>query len=187
MLTTRFIIIGQLGFLASLTYCVWLLPEGLSANDGISFYGDQPATLLPYNMAIASLVLSYGLFALTLPRFGSFKVLKYLMYLGLLSMVIILATPYKVSPSFHWFHVASTIALIAITVILALWLLFAVWWDSLNLVLLLGLSLATAVAFLYVRPDQGYLIYAETAFQLIFATMLARSVSKAVMHVGKNP
>ena len=48
----RYIIYGQSCFVAGLIVCLALKPHGLTANEGLSYYGVYRETILPYTLML---------------------------------------------------------------------------------------------------------------------------------------
>ncbi len=173
----RYIVYGQVVFLASLVACALLLPQGLAANDGFSYYGVHLRTVLPYSVGMVLLAWFYlkatRLFSLVLVA----KVATYIIYVLLALLVMMVATPYRLNATFHWLHVFATFGIFGLQVALSIWLVMMVRWDGLNILLLILLVTEVALAAYSLQPVSGFLIQYETAFQVTFSILLARSIA----------
>src|SRR5262249_43783673 len=115
----RYLLVGQVGFVAFLALCALIDPTGLQANHGWSYYVDHNQTLVPYVLAFTTLI------ALTLraarllddslaPGFATG--LRYL------SVFLDVATPDTVNSFFYWAHDATSALLFLYELGFSIWL-----------------------------------------------------------------
>jgi len=168
----RIVLCGQIGFLAFLLLAILIKPAGLAANDGISYYGARKETVLFFAFSIGALCVSYYLLAQRLK--GSAKYLPLRIGSFLLPSLYLTSvfTPYDVDRKFHFIHVAVSIVIFALQIMLAVWIATILNWSNLNVILLILLALEGCAALFFVQPASGILLQAETAFESTFALMV---------------
>ncbi len=176
-----YFVLGQLSFFAALVVCLLLLPQGLWANHGFSYYGDYAITTLPYRLAF--LVCGGGtlLASFFLPRGMPCRVLKYafwlmpVLYLGIVITTVPHAAPN--SALLDNIHRGIGVTLFVLQFGLGAWLAGRNLRDGINQLLLVLLflgGLASLLALLYIIH---YLIEAQMFFQLAFALLILRALS----------
>lgn len=172
----QILLIGQLGFLLFLAVCIGLIPRGLSANDGICYYGTQNQTLIPFALSIGSIIVSSFVFGKRIWHERSLRPIAYVYFLLPVLLLAVTITPYDYSKTFHFIHVAVTILIFVVQMLLAIWILVARRWDSINIALLLLMAIEGLVSLYYVGPAHGLLLQAETAFQVTFAGLVYKNL-----------
>ncbi|GAA4566400.1 hypothetical protein [Planotetraspora kaengkrachanensis] len=168
---------GQVCLLVGLLLCVALMPEGLGANNGMSFYGVHWETFLPY----AAGLLSAALFtrralhdaAAASPAPG--KVRHAADAFAVLLAGIIL-TPYTVSGAVDWTHRLLGALLFALQLTLAVRLLAWAHADAFGGAFLLVQLVGGVIAAIYVLQDDGFLLQGEATFQFGFGALLIRTI-----------
>ena len=121
----RYLLLGQLGFVAFLALCAIIDPTGLRANHGWSYYVGRDETLVPYLLAFTTFI------ALTLraarllddssaPR-GFSTGLRYLSVF----LVLDVATPDTVNAFFYWAHDATSALLFLYELGFSVWIVAA--------------------------------------------------------------
>ena len=121
----RYLLLGQIGFVAFLGLCALIDPTGLRANHGWSYYVGRNETLVPYLLAFTTFI------ALTLraarllddssaPR-GFSTGLRYLT----LFLVLDVATPDTVNAFFYWAHDGTSALLFLYELGFAVWIVAA--------------------------------------------------------------
>jgi hypothetical protein len=170
------LVLGQACLLAGLLVCVALKPDGLGANDGISYYGIYRQTVIPYAIAIiGSALLTRRALRAVAPLFPSPGYLRGLAgWLAAMSVGVVL-TPYSLDTLFDWVHTMLGTAVFALQLVLAgqvhRWTGGDGWMTFLLVVQFLG----GVVAAIFVLPKHGFLIQGQVAFQVAFTALLVRA------------
>jgi hypothetical protein len=170
------LILGQAVLYVGLLMCVALKPDGLGANDGISYYGIFRQTVVPYAIAI----LGPGYFIWTALRtaapFAPAPVYLRRMAncLAALSVLVVL-TPYSANPVFDWVHTLAGAFLFVLQLLLGLRLLGWSGGDGWTSGLLLLQFLSGLFCAVYVLPKHGFLLQGEVVFQIAFGALLVRT------------
>lgn len=173
--TTRYFIYGQSSLFLSVAFCVLLLPQGLFANDGISYYSAQRLTIIPYSIGLLSIAwFSYKL-AQSLPK-GSHPVLKTGFNTISIILLLLVATPYGINFTIEYIHTLISAALFLVQFLIMWWLALRVRSDAINLFLLFLMAMEMIVTVMYLNPKAGYLIVGELSFQLTFAFAAYRTI-----------
>lgn len=172
----RYFLIGQSSLLLNISICILILPQGLFANDGISYYSAHKATLIPYMIGLLSVAwFSYKL-SESLPRHShpvvkvGFKAISAL-------ILLVVAVPYGVNYTLEYIHTLTSAALFLMQFLMMWWLAFRVRCDVINLMLLLLMAIEMIATVMYLSPRAGYLLEGELAFQLTFALAAYRTIS----------
>lgn len=163
-----------LGLLASVVACIAIRPQGLWANDGLSYYGVFESTLIPYILGF----LVFGLFVFRAADRLSGKPeaapLMWLLRACIVPLFGLAVKPHNIQP-FERVHLTFGTLLFLLEVVIGLWLLWVsrdVW-----VALSIGLLLAGAVAsLLYLPLNRGYLLEGQIFFQLAFWLLVVRAV-----------
>lgn len=175
-----YFIAGQLGFFAALVVCVLMLPQGLFANHGFSYYGDYASTTLPYRLAFLVCGVCTLLASFALPPAMPFRAISYafrlmpVLYLGIVITTVPHAAPN--SAVMDNIHRAVGVTLFVLQFALSAWLARRNGADRLTLLLVLLLfagGLASLLAMLYIIH---YLIEGQLLFQLAFALLIIRGL-----------
>lgn len=171
----RYFLIGQSSLLFSIAICILLLPKGLFANDGISYYSAQKITVIPYTVGLLSIAwFSYKL-AKSLPK-GSHPVIKAGFNTIAVLLLLVIAVPYGVNSTFEYIHTLTSAALFLVQFLMMWWLALRVRTDAINLLLLFLMSVEMIITVMYLDPKVGYLLEGELAFQLTFAVAAYRTI-----------
>lgn len=173
----RYVWWGQLCFYVGLIACVILKPQGLTANSGISYYGNYVETILPYIVAL----LGAAYFTIktaeqfTDPALATIK--HFLTVIGLLVLGI-MVTPDSLGPFMDGLHKACGISLFVLELLLSLFLVVKLR-PKLWLVVFVGIQLAGGIASLiWLAPAHGYLFESQVVFQLGFGALLVYSLPR---------
>ncbi len=170
---------GQLFLFGGLGLCVLVLPAGLSANSGISYYGVHWASSAPYAAGLAGAAwftrsgLRTAAANTPAPRFVAWAADLFAL---LLAGVVV--TPYTVNSAVDWIHRLLGASLFVLQLVLAGHLVAAVGRDLTSLLLLtvqFGGGVASAI---YLLPATGYLFQAQLVFQLGFGLLVIREVAR---------
>lgn len=171
----RDIFYGQLSFFAFILISIFLEPQSLTVNHGLSFFGINKSTLLPYGLGLvssgwftyrAAAALAHG--NNVARRLGN----------GLLSLLIpmvgILLTPYSVSPLIGDLHELFGAILFLLQLGLAIWLVVATRREPIP-ILLVGLQiLGGIIAWVSLNDTWLLEIQGQLLFQAAFGVLLVR-------------
>jgi hypothetical protein len=168
--SSKDILYGLVISLVFLIICVLIKPSGLSANDGISYYGVFLVTIGPY---IVSLIASAVFFWLAADHLDShIKLGDYisssLRIMAILTVSLIL-TPHT---KFEDLHTTIGSTLFALQIIISGMIALHVYpsWKSYSLVLV---ELVSGLAALFYLPTaNGLLIQSQVVYQIAFSTLL---------------
>lgn len=156
---------------------VIIRPQGLAANNGLSYYGDYKASIIPYSLAFFSSAFTYweaardfdGKHALNKRLSLAMKIMAGL-FIGLL------VTPSSfVDP----IHTCIGTALFSFQLAVSMWLLFRYMKDWQTAVLAAVMWLSGLGAFYYLQGSHGFLLQTQVIFQFAFAAILVRALNGA--------
>lgn len=167
----KFLYYALFSFLAGTLLCVALKPHGLTANDGLSYFGVFKSTIIPY--AIALLLPSFFFLRIGLElETKKHKQLKLVFFFFSLLMLGLAITPYNLNSFIYALHTTMGSMLFAsqllVTGIMAIEskdhsLIRYFWMIEL---------VAGIVSALYLAPSKGYLLEYQTVFQIFFSLIL---------------
>jgi hypothetical protein len=177
----RYFIYGQVSFLLSVSICIFLLPESLFINDGISYFGAHKLTVVPYSIGLLLMAWFSYKVAQSLPK-KSYKIVKIGFKTFSFLLVTVVAVPYGINFTLEYTHTLLSAGLFLVQFILMWWLAFKVKWDGLSLFLLLLMAAEMIATVMYLGPQKGYLLFGELAYQLTFAYAAYR----AVRHIAEQ-
>ena len=167
---------GQIFLYAGLVVCVLLRPSGLTANDGISYYGIYRATFSPYAVGLLGAAYFAARAIGELPP--DEKVLRLALQIYAPLVVGIVITPYAAGRWMDYLHTACGATLFSLQLMLSGWLarrLRYAWWSLALSLVELAAGIASAI---YLRPAHGSLFQSQVAFQLAFGALLILSLRK---------
>jgi hypothetical protein len=169
------LILGQAVFYAGLLVCVALRPDGLGANDGISYYGIFRQTVVPYAVAL----LGPGYFTWTALRTAADftpapAYLRRMADVLAASSVLVVLTPYDANLVFDWVHTLAGTLLFALQLVLGLRLLGWSGGDGWTTGLLVAQFVSGVFCAVYVLPKHGFLLQGQVVFQVAFSALLIR-------------
>ncbi len=152
-------------------------PNGLSTNDGLSYYGTFLETIIPYSLALAGAsLLGY----LSTERFINNPGLSYIktsmLAICLLTIGVIL-TPYTLNITFSDLHELFGALTFILQGILTVRIVFFVRRDRLNFSLLLLELVGGLMSAYYLQPKEGFLIQGQMLFQLAFGLIMIRNAA----------
>jgi hypothetical protein len=171
------LILGQGLLYVGLLMCVALKPDGLGANDGISYYGIFRQTVVPYAITL----LGPGYFTWTALRAAApfapapVYLRRMTSCLAALSVCVVL-TPYSANLVFDWVHTLSGSALFVLQLVLGLRLLGWSGGDAWTAGLLVAQFACGVFCAIFVLPKHGFLLQGQVAFQLAFGALLVRTM-----------
>jgi hypothetical protein len=173
--SVRYFLAGQLCLYLGILVCIFISPEALFANDGISYYSAQTETVLPYSIG------------LLLTAWFSYKVAlssKTYPFINLgfnsiaLLLIIMVAVPYGASYILAISHTFLSILLFLVQFLLAIKLSLSVSKDLPSLILLITLAVVSITTVRYLSPQMGFLLHGEVLFQLIFGLIVYRAFTR---------
>ncbi|HEY3376744.1 MAG TPA: hypothetical protein VGL77_04550 [Armatimonadota bacterium] len=174
----RYFLAGQLGFWALLLVCVLLLPQGLLANHGFTYYGKYALTLAPYRLAFIVSGLGTLLASFYLPAQRPFRVLAWAFRLMAPLLYALVVTTAADNWALGLIHVKFGETLFLLQTALAAWLALFLCPDRRNRVLLLLLVLGGLASIITLNDILPYLIEAQILFQLAFGLLVLQSLAK---------
>jgi len=161
-------------FCAGIAMCIVIKPAGLSANDGLSYFGVYGETIIPYALGLLG-----GAYFITralgqLPPKEKMIRISLRTYVFLITGIVI--TPYAAGPWMDHVHTTIGAALFSLQLTLScylLWRLKYVWWS-----VLLSLSMLTSglLSLIYLAPTHGYLLQSQIIFQISFDILMILSL-----------
>ena len=171
---SQYLIYGSLISFGLLLLCVFIRPDSLSVDNGLSYFGIYKLTVIPYGAAL--LLYAFCLWkasAASDNRAWQRRILSWSLKLMALLVVGILATPDTFLGSLHMFLGSS---LFILQLILSLLLLKWLTPHLINFALF-GLELLSGIAAWYYLPlSRGPLLQTQVVFQLAFIGLLARTI-----------
>jgi len=181
----RYIAIGQACFYLGILLCISIRPEGLSANAGISYYGVYKVTILPFILA----VLGPGIFCV---RAGlqldakNFKFLRNsLIVIGVL-MIGILLTPDTLSIFVADLHQGIGSLLFISQLIISAWITHKLNYDLRAILLVLIELTGGVLAYIYLKPINGYLLQSQVLFQVGFGVLAIYALPRIYLEATKH-
>lgn len=172
------LVLGQSCLLSGLMICVALKPKGLTANDGISYYGIFARTVVPYAFALigSALCVRRALRWSAPSSPNPAHLHRVANWLAVMSVGVVL-TPYSASLLFDWVHTLLGAAVFVLQLVLGAQLLGWSGGDAWGAAFLVTQFLSGVVCAVYVLPEHGWLIEGQLAFQLAFGALLMRTAS----------
>ena len=167
---------SQASLYVGLIICMIIRPESLRVNEGISYFGNFPQTIIPYALGLLisiGLAVAAGWALAPGPYTGPVKWGLYAFALGGFGILI---TP---SLSVTWIsltHEWIGAALFFLQFILTTWIVLYIKRDWLNIGLLGVLIAAGLAAAFYLNPPVGLLMQCQLIFQIAFGLIILRSL-----------
>ncbi len=170
----RLLTLSQLCLYLGLAVSVLLLPEGLTVDHGMSYFGNSGRTLVPHVFGLVS----SGALAWYAARFLTEPALKPLR--RSLQMFSLLTLGLAVTPSmyderFSLVHKTFGSLLFTLQFGTAIWIMAITKRDPVKMVLFIVLLVAGTLCALYLKPVSGYLLQSQVVFQLAFGLLILRS------------
>lgn len=167
----RTFLLGQTLFYVSLLVCILLKPEGLSANDGISYYGVFRETFPPYATGLLGAALFTLQSAGSLPARARVLSIAFKAYTPLILGLVV--TPYTGGRVLNDLHVACGSLLFSLQLIVSGWVTwrfhYALWCIAFSFAEL-SAGIASAI---YLHPAHGFLLQSQVIFQLTFGAFVS--------------
>lgn len=165
-------------FLILLALCVYLRPESIKANDGISYFASFSDTVIPYLVAyfFSSLFYFFAGYVLRFSKDTESKVFAWSFQIFSLLMLGLAATPHTVLIRTHVFFGSM---LFSLQLILSLWIVTVQTRKLLQVALFL-LQLGAGIFSAYYLPkEQGSMLVSQVVFQTAFVLMVFLSLRHA--------
>lgn len=183
---SRYFLITQISLLLSVSLCILLMPQGLFANDGISYFSAQKATAAPYMIGLLLVAWFSFKSARALPP-QAHPVMKYGFRLIALLLLLIVAIPYGINFTLEYLHTLVSALFFLVQFLIMWWLAFKVRCDAINLLLLLLMAAEMIITVMYLDPKAGYLLEGELAYQLTFGFAAYRSIRYVLEQTDGKP
>jgi hypothetical protein len=178
METPALLATGQAAFLAMMASCLAIRPSPLAVQRGLSFYGNQAETIVPYVAGFAACV---ALTALGVARLRGGDAFLRRFRLGTTTIVGLMAlvplTPYSVDLVVDYLHIGIT------TVLFSSALLFGAWLGCVVLrrpLALAAVATETAAGVLVLTAQVGLhdlMIPSQLVFDVAFAVLVVMAAA----------
>ena len=165
-LATAFAAIGLL-----LLACIWLLPAGLTVNDGLSYYGVHWVTAPLFTLALALYAWAMLLVCNRLSAKYSLPIIAKAGIVMAICAVGLILTPYQLSTVLHVLHDSVGATLFGTEMALAAWLTLSSRRVIDGLLLIIQFS-AGVVAFLSLPNYLQLELVGQVIFQLAFLSLV---------------
>jgi hypothetical protein len=184
----RCLVCGQCCFLAAMVVCCALRPSWVAVGCGLSYYGNDLATVVPYTTGF---VLCISLSSIGLVRLPATTVtvrqLRRAVAVVLGVMALIPLTPYKVDLLFDWLHTGAATVLFAVGYTIGIWFALRLVRDR-HAAVLLALQTASLIGICAaVVGWADYMIPSELGFQLAFGGLLVLGVRRLPIRAHAAP
>ena len=183
----RYLIYAQVSFFGCLLAAVFITTAGFRDNHGLSFYGVNYPSIIPFGLGLVLCTLFLLKAAAELPvRNHPFDKLQPLLRIIALLLFAILITPDTLGVWFYYVHVATASLLFSLELLVAIWLAWK--WNSniFTWTLLAVQFVAGVVALLSQAHVIRYLSQSSLIFQLVFAVLLVWSISQLIGHAKES-
>lgn len=169
----RLFTLGQALFVLLIALCVAYEPSTLAVKRGLSFYGTDLRTVVPYTTAFAaSIILSAAALRLIHNSDKAVRQLRRAVATVVALMIPIPLTPYNIDIVFDWIHIGASFILFGAALLLGIWLTVKRL-PRASARALLALEVAAGVAILTAQTGlQNYMLPSELTFQLAVATLI---------------
>lgn len=147
-----------------LSICVAILPSGLKANAGFSYFGVSVKTIIPYTIGLIFLSIYHY------PGKAKFPYkIQYVLKLISFLLVGLVLVPYSVSNLFNDIHIGIGSTIFSLQLILSI--LFYVYSRKASFLYLLVIQISFGLACtLFVTSKTGYLLQFQILYQIAFMT-----------------
>ena len=164
------IYIGIAVAVSLLLLCVLLDPHSLSDNNGFSYFGAVPRTVIPYSLAFLTYAFFMWLASNRLDeKCQSAKVLKVVLVIMALLMVGLTITPHTVLVNIHKFFGSS---LFVVQLLTSFYLVVRNGKNYLVYFFILLMLTSGIFSLYYLSLKEGFMIQSQLIFQMAFAGIL---------------
>jgi hypothetical protein len=165
--------------LTAMLICCAVRPSWAAVEYGLSYYGNDVATVVPYTAGFALCIALSWVGLVRLPATnGAVHRLRRAVALVLGLMALIPLTPYRVDLVFDWLHTGAASVLFSIGFALGMWIALSQVRDRQAYVLLAVQTTAVAGICATVIGWIDYMIPSELGFQLALGALLIRGVRR---------
>jgi heme A synthase len=178
---------AQIAFFLCLLLCVLIIPNGLLANHGYCFYGEQEQTRFIYRLSFALTGLLTCVSALCMPNAAPFRVIRAVFLLLLPLFLGLVLTTSSYSRAISLLHVRIGTVLFMLQALLAAWLTFIGCRDRRNYTLFATLFFGGVMTLLSLYIIIPLLIEGQIIFQLAFGMLVIHSLCLLQMHIDDHP
>lgn len=174
---------GQVCMYGGLLICIVARPQGLTSNNGISYYGTYWQTFVPYAFALlgGALFTRRALRTLALavaPLPGRLRLdSRHLGDSFAALLVAITLTPYTFGSFFDWVHTLVSALLFVLQLLLSVHLVRCTDGGAAGLLFLVTELTGGIIAARYVIPRRGFLLHGQILFQFGFGALLVRTAA----------
>ena len=139
--------------------------DGLTANDGFSFYGGFARTVILYTLALLFVAFGFYRVSKTIRLKQRMRLLSDVFIIMMFCIVGLVLTPHTILNPIHTFFGALLFAIQLLLMVYIAWISKSfVAWVAVVLMFFFGI-----LALLYLYPDVGYELEAQAGFQISFA------------------
>lgn len=171
----KYVIYGQVIFIISALICIAVMPKGLAANGGFSYYGNFSRTIIPYSLGLLLAGSFIFLAARITPKRMPFTPVKYVTYLISVLLFVALMSPYKAD--WGWAHRKASIVVFILQLLIAVWIVIMINWNTATVLLLALLVLVIIFTAFSLQPGYGFLIQGELLYQMTFTALFAKTLA----------
>ncbi|MBO3745369.1 hypothetical protein J5X84_04755 [Streptosporangiaceae bacterium NEAU-GS5] len=173
------VVSGQILLFGGLVVCVALVPAGLGANKGFSFFGIHWLTVVPYAVGVlgCALFTRRALRAAAPATPAPARARQAADAFGLLTAGLVV-TPDYAENVLAWTHRALGASLFVIQLVLAARLVAWAGGDPLSAAFWLFQLGGGVICAIYVLRAEGFLLQGQVLFQLAFGVVLARTLPR---------
>jgi len=178
---TRNLLYSQLSFFSIVILCIFIYPNGLGANNGISYYGTLPVTFPLYILACFSTAFFLLRATLYFPKDSkALRIVSYCLRSLVPFLIGILFTPYTYSPAYDVIHKIFGTIFFLIQSGLILWLSARVKWDGFTTIMIAIQLIGGLIALFSLFDIIMWEIEGQIIFQLVFGILLIRGVHRLI-------
>jgi hypothetical protein len=172
----QYIYIGLSLAVILILICIYISPEGLKANDGLSFFGGKGWTIIPYSLAFAFYALCMWLASLKInSKDETAKYLKSLLKIMALLLIGLTITPHTIIDPIH---TAFGTALFLVQLVASGWLAYKNGKNIAIYILIIIMLISGLFSAYYLPLKSGFLLQTQIFYQVAFAGILIYFLKK---------
>jgi hypothetical protein len=177
--TATFVVVGQAAFLAMMASCIAVRPSWLALKRGLSFYGNDPDTVVLFALGIATSVVLTAV-GVALLRPDSVPARRFRRGAAAIAALTALVplTPYEVDPIVDYLHIGITSVLFTAALLFGLWIACALLRDRLALAAAGALLGGGLLVFTAQVGLDDLMIPAQLVFATAFGTLVALGAAR---------
>lgn len=170
--SARNILIGTSLALLLFGICVFIRPEGLSVNEGLSYFGVYKNTVVFFSLAIIINSVFYLKSARSLSyEHPEHKYLAKVLRIMAIFLLGLMMVPYSFS---NPIHTAFGAGFFFIQFAFSAWLIFKIAPSLLNYLLVSAEILSGVAAFYFMLSQDGFLLQSQILFQVFFVLLFVK-------------